>query len=343
MSSDASPTVGTLGERALIARLREQAGAPPAWIHIGIGDDAAVVEPRRGMLEVVTTDCLIEDVHFRRAWASAADIGYKALAVNLSDLAAMGATPRASFLSLGLPADLPVDDFDGLVRGFVDLAGAAGAPLVGGNLARSPGPLIVDVTVTGAGHRRKLLRRSAGRAGDALVVTGQLGAAAAGLRMLADEAGEARTPAEGQCITRHLRPEPRLRQGMGVGRAGVPAACMDLSDGLADAARQIAEASGTGVVIEAERLPIHEGAATWARRRGHDARRLALAGGEDYELLFAVAPKHRRRLLAAAGRAPGVPLTLVGHLMADPGCWLEEGGERQPLPAGFAHFGRILT
>src|SRR6187399_978355 len=172
-----------LGEHALIARVRERAAQTPSssTIIIGIGDDAAVIEPARGELEVITTDALVEHVHFRRDWTAARSIGVKAVAVNLSDLAAMGATPRVILLSLILPPTLPIEDFDALVDGVVATATAAGAVLVGGNIARSPGPLVVDVTAMGAVGRRRLLTRSRGKAGDELYVTGTIGGAATGL------------------------------------------------------------------------------------------------------------------------------------------------------------------
>ena len=162
---------------------RASAPAPP-FVIIGIGDDAAVVEPERNRLEVLTTDCQVEDVHFDQTFVGAADIGHKALAVNLSDLAAMGAAPRVALLSLVLPPALPVASVDALVDSMAALAARARIAIVGGNIARSPGPLIVDVTVTGSVHRRCVLTRTGARAGDDLYVSGALGGAAAGLRML---------------------------------------------------------------------------------------------------------------------------------------------------------------
>ena len=173
-----------IGEHALIERIRTRAGDPPAWVTIGIGDDAAVVEPVRGELVTITTDSLVDGVHFKRAWTSPASVGHKALAVSLSDLAAMGATPRASLLSLALPPDFSLQEFDDLVDAFIALARRAGAPLVGGNLTRTTGPLVVDSTAIGSVRPRRVMRRSGGRAGDELYLTGALGAAAAGLAML---------------------------------------------------------------------------------------------------------------------------------------------------------------
>src|SRR5262245_10686812 len=143
-------TVSSIGERALIERVRLRAGTPPDWVTLGIGDDAAVLQPERGTFDVITTDSLIDGVHFRRAWSEPKAIGHKALATNLSDLAAMGASPRAALLSLALPADLPLTDFDGLIDGFVTLAAATGTALIGGNITRTPGPLVLDTTAIGA-------------------------------------------------------------------------------------------------------------------------------------------------------------------------------------------------
>ena len=182
-----------------------------------------MVEPERNLLEVLTTDCQVEGVHFDQTFVGAADIGHKALAVNLSDLAAMGAAPRVALLSLVLPPALPVASVDALVDGMTALAARARISIVGGNIARSPGPLIVDVTATGSVHRRRVLTRAGARAGDDLYVTGTLGGAAAGLRMLSaatDRRGERRracatvrhaVPAAGAADTFRLDARPQSR------------------------------------------------------------------------------------------------------------------------------------
>jgi thiamine-monophosphate kinase len=334
-----SPTITTVGERALVARLQERVAPPPAFVALGIGDDAAVLRPARNMDEVITTDSLVEGVHFRREWSSAEAIGYKALAVNLSDLASMGAAPRASLLSLALPPDLPLGDFDALLDGYLGLASTAGAPLVGGNMTRSPGPLMIDVTAIGiVGHRRVLTRMGA-RRGDDLYVTGTIGGAAAGLAML--EAGRTRdalSPAELVCVGRYERPEPRLRVGALVGRSRAASAGIDLSDGLGDAAARLAQAAGIGVVVDAALLPILDGTRAWALATGQDVTDWAITGGDDYELAFAVSPRQRGRLLTAARRCSDVPLTKIGTFVSEPGAWVERDGKRLPLPGGFAHF-----
>ena len=331
--------ISDLGEQALIARVRARTPAPPDWVLTGIGDDAAVLRPARGMVDVVTTDALVEDVHFRRAWSTPRDIGHRALAVNLSDLASMGAAPRALLLSLALPAQFPLDDFDGLIDGFLALAAQVGAPLVGGNLTRSPGALVIDVTAIGAARPRRILRRSGARPGDRLFVTGALGAAAAGLA-LRNAAVDVPTLDDDQraCVSRYDRPDARLRTGVIVANNRAASACMDVSDGLADAARQIAEASGCGMEFNADAVPVHPGARAWSASGGTDALSLAWSGGEDYELLFAV-PRRRTRLFLAAIRQAGETHgTEIGICTKNRDVCAVSGGGRVPLPSGFGHF-----
>jgi thiamine-monophosphate kinase len=298
-----------------------------------------VLVPERGRVDVVTTDCQIEGVHFRRDWTAPEAIGHKALAVNLSDLAAMGAAPRAVFLSLALPGDFPLADFDALIDGFVSLAARERMPLAGGNLARSPGPVVIDVTAIGSAHPRRVLTRAGGRAGDEVYLTGSVGAAAAGLAQLQARVGRGTLDADAlACVARYERPDARLTCGIQVARSAAASACMDLSDGLADAARQLADASGCGVELDAEAIPVHPGARSWAAAARTEPLQLALTGGEDYELLFAVGRRQRRAFLAAAARSRGLALTLIGRLTKEPGHWLVRGDARQPLGAGFSHF-----
>lgn len=321
-------TVGELGERALIARMTARIPPAPSWVVVGIGDDAAVVEPDRNALDVLTTDCLVEGVHFDQAFASAADIGHKALAVNLSDLAAMGAVPRVALLSLVLPPAWPVANVDALLDGMLALAGRAGISIVGGNIARSPGPLIVDVTATGSVHRRRVLTRGGARSGDDLYVTGTLGGSAAGLRLLHHQGAYPKEAAAGALAVRHLRPEPRGRFGLMLGRNQAARACIDLSDGLADGVRQLGQASGLGAIIDADAVPIQEGATALD----------ALCGGEDYELLFAVSPRLRSRLKHVQRLVEDLRVTRVGRLTGHPAILLNRGGRTEEMPAGFAHF-----
>jgi thiamine-monophosphate kinase len=330
-------TVAELGERALLARIQARlaaAGRQRTDLVVGIGDDAAVVRPARGTLTVLTTDAQVEGVHFDRRYVSPPDIGYRALAVNLSDLAAMGAAPRWALLSLALPDTTPVAEIEGVVAGLCELASLHAVAVVGGNLTRTAGPLVIDITAVGDIRPRRLLTRGGGRPGDELWVSGSLGAAAAGLEMLRVGAAAA-----AECVARYRRPEPRVRLGRVVAQAKAARAAMDLSDGLADAARQLAEASECGVEIDAGALPIDPGARAWWERAGHDPVVRALEGGDDYELLLAVPRAWGGRLRHARARVAEPPLARIGVLTSDrAACVLRRGNRREPLPGGYRHW-----
>lgn len=305
---------------------------------IGIGDDAAVVEPEKNRLEVLSVDALVEGVHFDRAFTPPRAIGHRALAVNLSDLAAMGAAPRVCLLSMALPSALAIDDFDAVIEGLTALAREHKVHVAGGNLTRSPGPMMIDVTVTGTVKRRQALTRSGARPGDELYVTGSIGGAAAGLGMLRENPDAARD-ATNSCVGRFLYPQPRIRMGLLIARNRAATAGVDLSDGLADAVSQIAHASGVGAVVDADALPVEPAAREWFGRRGDDVVRSAICGGDDYELLLAVRPRLGRRLTAAR-RHGHTPLTRIGICTENRDMVLNcgSGSSAVPLPAGFHHF-----
>ena len=327
-----------LGEHGLIARIRARVPADPDWVRLGIGDDAAVLEPPRGELDVITTDSLVEDVHFKRAWSSMTDVGRTALAVNVSDLAAMGATPRAATLSLALPPSLPVSDLDKFLDGFLGLAAEVRVPLVGGNLTSSPGPLVIDVTLVGAVRRRRFLTRRGGRPGHLLYVTGALGRAAAEVARMLDGAAVDQAP----YAPRAPREAALLECGVQVARNRAASAAMDLSDGLADAVRQVAGQSGTGARVYSSKIPVDPVATAWAGRQGtgtEGALQLAIHGGEDYELLFAVPTRSRRHFETVAGRH--TPVRCIGELVAGVDTllvWDDAGGRTTALGGGFTHF-----
>jgi thiamine-monophosphate kinase len=364
-------TVSDFSERELIARIQQRLPPPPAWLLVGIGDDAAVVEPERNRVEVLSVDALVEGVHFERAFVPPHAIGHRALAVNLSDLAAMGAQPRLALVSLALPASLQIADFDGIADGFVALALGHRLHVVGGNLTRTPGPLTLDITVMGTVKRRQALTRRGARPGDDLYLTGTIGAAAAGLQLLREATGRQSSVAslelsvvgpshqsddpsmdvsrlapnvlglatdDWRLATAYLFPNPRVRVGTLLARNRAATACMDLSDGLADAVQQVAEASGVGATVDVGALPIDPAARAWFASNGLDPIAEAVTGGDDYELLVAVRPRLRRRLKAVTGHS-GAPLTRIGVcterrdlLMTGP------GGDTAPLPQGYRHF-----
>ncbi|MBL8142059.1 MAG: thiamine-phosphate kinase [Acidobacteria bacterium] len=334
------PTVGDAGEHALIARLRARF-APAGDGHgllLGIGDDAAVIAPERNTFDVVTTDALVEGVHFDRRWMSAVDIGHKAAAVNLSDLGAMGARPRHLLVSLGLPPDLLLADFDALIDGIANCAALHRAVVAGGNITASPGRLFIDITAMGSVKARKILRRSGARAGDEVYVTGQLGGAAAGLALCQAGHGDARDPVRASALARFRHPLPPVAFGGLAGRNRAASACMDLSDGLVDGLSQLSEASGLGVDVRLAAVPRHPAAEDESFRDCQLA--LLLSGGEDYELLCAV-PRRRRRAFLALARQAGVVVTHIGEMHRTPGVRLHhpDGSLVEP-PRGFTHFAR---
>jgi thiamine-monophosphate kinase len=319
-----------------LARLLARLPRPSPTVLVGPGDDAAVVAPARNERLVLTTDAVVEGVHFTCAISTPDDIGHKALAVNLSDLAAMAATPQWALLSLMVPASHQVEDLEKLVDGLARLAEHHGVSVVGGNITRTDGPLVVDVTAAGSVAPRKWLLRSGGRPGDELYVSGVIGAGRAGLEM--SQGVGPGTPDEA-CVQQYRRPEPRVRLGVAVGRARAARAAMDLSDGLADALQQVATASHTGVRIDADALPIAPGAQRWWQARGEDAVNAALSGGDDYELLFAVAKRQAGALRTVRSRVANPPMTRIGVLTKDPAeRVLLRNGREEALPSGYEHF-----
>jgi thiamine-monophosphate kinase len=331
-------TVADRTEAELIAAIQAHLQPPPAWVTVGIGDDAAVIEPERNRLEVVTVDAMVEGVHFDRRFTPPAAIGHRSLAVNLSDLAAMGAEPRYALLSMALPAALPLADFDAFAAGFGRLAAGHRLHLVGGNLTRTPGPMVVDVTVAGTVKRRAVLTRRGARPGDEVYVSGAIGSAAAGLGLLRSGLGDAAMQA---CVDRYLYPDARVRLGTLLGRNRAASACMDLSDGLADGARQIARASGVGMLIEADALPIDPAARRWFTAADLDPVAAGITGGDDYELMFTVRPRVGGRLRTAS-RQSGTPLTRVGVCTTGTEVVLRRTRDGvtadEPMPPGYGHF-----
>jgi len=326
-------TVSDLGERALVASIINRLSMPP-WVVVGPGDDAAVIVPDRGTLDVFTTDAHVDGVHFDRHFVPPDAIGHRALAVNLSDLAAMGATPRAVMLSLMLPETLEVAVVDGILDGLLALAAVHKVVIVGGNISRTPGPLVVDITAIGSVKRRRIMTRTGARPGDSVYVTGSIGDASVGLYSL-------QTPGElahQSFRERYLRPEPRVRAGMLLGRDRAASACMDTSDGLADAVRQIADASHVGIALDASALPISDNAYRWQKTRGKNALDAAINDGDDYELLFTVRPAHQGRLRSVRHNLGDLPITRIGIVTKEQRLSLRTDSSEQSLPKGFDHF-----
>ncbi|MGE0028618.1 MAG: thiamine-phosphate kinase [Thermoleophilia bacterium] len=321
-----------MSELAIIERITAR-NPVRAGTLLGIGDDAAVLDLRGRA--VVTHDMLVDGVHFRRATTGLRDLGWKALAVNLSDLAAMGAEPVAALVGLGLPAGALADgDIDDLYAGMDDLAAPLGVTVAGGDVTSSP-VLVLGVTAVGrVVPGVEPVRRAGARRGDLLCVTGTLGAAAAGLRLLDEPALLPALQARGALVAAQRRPRPRLAAGRQLAHGGA-SAMMDLSDGLVLDARRLAAASGLRARIDLADLPVADGVAEVAAAAGIDAADLAAAGGEDYELLAALPPA----AVDACRAALDVPLTVIGRLEAGSGVVLRapDGAPWEPGAGGWVH------
>jgi thiamine-monophosphate kinase len=279
-----------LGEFGLIDRIRRTAPTR-SGVRIGIGDDAAWVANSSGS-SLVTADLLIEGIHFDLRWTSLFDLGCKSLAVNLSDIAAMGGVPAYAIISLGVPLSFDSNDIDELYLGVNTLARKCGVAIVGGdtNIAKS---LIISFCVIG-GPPRQPVRRSGAKAGDDIYVTGTLGDSALGLKLLQRKSpGVKQKSSVAQLLKRHRRPTPRIAAGVLLARQRLATAMIDVSDGLLQDLGHICRASRTGAVIWEARLPLSR---AYRAIAGQDGTHCALTGGEDYELLFCARPSDRPRI-----------------------------------------------
>jgi thiamine-monophosphate kinase len=330
-----------LGEFGFIARLaRPFLSGLPRGVK-GIGDDCAVLPWTKKEHLLVTTDMLVEDRHFLRSGISARDLGYKSLAVSLSDIAAMGGRPRWAFLSMGIPSGIELAWLDGFFRGWREAAKPSGAILLGGDTTKSPDRLVVNVVVLGTVRPGREKFRSAARPGDIVAVTGNLGDSGAGLNVLLN--GGPRDRDERRLLRAHNRPLPHLKEGEWLAsRSGVQA-MMDVSDGLDSDIRRIMGQSNVGADIELDRLPISPTLVRVARRRDWNSVESAAVGGEDYCLLLTVDPSRFKSLAALFARRFGRPLSAVGMIRPrSRGLRYFSNGRAARLEGcGFDHF-RIL-
>jgi thiamine-monophosphate kinase len=321
-------TLADVGEPALLRALAEIARATSRALVIGSGDDAAVWSPEPGHDLAVSQDALVEGVDFRRSWITPRRLGARALAVALSDLAGMGATPVWCTATLCAPASTCFEDVLEIQRGLSAAASTAGCALAGGDVSAIDGPLVIDIAVGGSLHAGEALRRDGGRPGDLILVTGLLGRAAAGLRLLLDGGGEL-TPQERAWIDAQLSPVARLAEGVQLLSAGVRCGG-DISDGLLIELERIADLSTCAAEIWLDRLPVEPSlksdfGASWPD--------LAVGGGEDFELV-ATAPEAAVPVLLESWPADLAPLTVVGRLLEGATVVVlhREGGGMAPPP-----------
>jgi thiamine-monophosphate kinase len=330
-------------EFEFIRALRDR--APASSSVTGIGDDAAVVQTNTGKETVVTTDLLVEDIDFRRTTIPPYLLGHKALAVSLSDIAAMGARPRWSLISIGVPNDVWQTEFaDRLYSGWFELANRYDVQLIGGDTSRTEEKIVIDSIAIGECATGQSIKRCGAKPGDQIFVTGSLGAAAAGLRLVERGAhlaqqhlDEDETQKLDHVLLRQLRPEPRVGWGIVLGEERLATSMIDISDGLSSDLNHLCSASGVGALIDSSLLPIDHQVVELCGRRALDPLQLALHGGEDFELLFTVAPDDVGRL---ARRVDGAPITRIGEIRNhDEGVKISERARTWDLnPGGWKHF-----
>ena len=327
-------TPARLTEESLIAAIADALGAPARPLRVGIGDDAAAWQPNAHHLELITSDMLVDGVHFRLRDTTPQALGHKALAKNLSDIAAMAGRPILAVVALGVTAELDESWFRGFYGGMASLARRARCAIAGGDIVRAPA-LTIAVTIVGEARRTVIRLRSGARPGDVIAVTGPLGLAAAGLRLL--DAGAA-AGSGGRAVEAYLTPQPRLAEGSFLGSRRAVHALMDVSDGLSTDVARMARASGVDATIERDALFVH----TALRSVDADAIDLILNGGDDYELLTAVERRAFASIARTFQRRFGRPLSPVGRFEKGTGSvWLESTGRREALPPrGYDHLAR---
>jgi len=341
-----------IGEFGLINRIRKWITSSDPGLVQGIGDDVAVIEVGEMGAKVllVTTDILIEDIHFNRSWIDPYSLGRKALAVNLSDIASMGGTPKYFLISIGLPKNFSLSFVSSFYRGLKKEAKQFRVELIGGDTSLSQ-KIIINICLLGEGRKRDLLFRKGARIGDDLFASGTLGDAALGLKILQEKKkmephGQSPwSPAAGikgseGLIKKHLSPCPRLELGQAIAKHHWATAMIDVSDGLLIDTSHLLEESGVGARIWEDRIPLSSPYRKWVPSFSRDPLQFALTGGEDYELLFA-APCEMRERISSLARSLRIPITRIGEILPKKeGLHIikKDGKEYSPSRLGFEHF-----
>lgn len=325
-----------------IAALARRTRGEPSIIR-SIGDDCAIVEASRGRALALTTDVLVEGVHFDLSYFDPYDLGWKAAACNLSDLAAVGATPRWALLDLAVPPGIPDSFWDRFSQGLLDCLGRWNTTLVGGDTASSPRHLVTGLTLIGEVARGRWLCRDGAEPGDLIFCSGYLGESACGLFLL--RPGRVRPGRNDskrrawwkRLARRHLRPLPRVELGKALAEGGVASSCIDLSDGLATDLAHVCRMSGVGAILEPGAIPISRALRVGCRHAGLDPLVVATTGGEDFELLWTTHPRHAYRAgKVAAGL--GLKHFCIGRISSGSGVWLKgHAGQREISFLGYEH------
>jgi thiamine-monophosphate kinase len=321
--------LGEFGFIDLIARKVR----PSAAVTIGIGDDAAAFQWQSNCLALATTDMLLEGVHFDLSFCDPSRLGRKSLAVNLSDIAAMGGKPHSFLLSLAIPESISINFLNDFSSGLLEIADEFGVTLIGGDTCASRGGLVIGITLFGEQEEQTIIQRCTARPGESIFVTGFLGDSALGLKLLQEGQGE------GKAVTRHLDPTPRVHEGLALAEAGLPCAMIDISDGLLSDLGHITKKSSVGARLYLDKIPLSEEYSKYFEADGHERYSLALGGGEDYELLF-TAPAYRKLEVEELFRKFDTPVSEIGEITSIPGIQvISPAGEMvHGIATGYDHF-----
>jgi len=332
-------TLKKIGEFGFIKKISRGCLIRPDSIVKAIGDDAAAFTTDPARISLITTDLLVERIHFLRNAISGFDLGYKSLAVNLSDIAAMGGTARESFVSIAIPEDCPLDYLEAVYDGMKDLATKFEVNILGGDTTSSKVDLIINVVVYGTIVREELLCRDAARPGDIVCSTGFLGDSKAGLHLILNNI-PADSNARRNLLRAHLRPEPHLWEGRFLARQPAVKAAIDTSDGLSSDLGHIAEQSGVGAILYADKIPVSGDLKLFCRQFNFDPVEYALSGGEDYTLLCTVSPAEAEAIAAKFEKKFKRPLFRIGEITAATEMKLKypDGSARSIAASGWNHF-----
>jgi thiamine-monophosphate kinase len=330
--------VEEIGEERLIEIFSAEAGALGNKVVVANGDDAAAwfVEPQH--CSVITTDCLVEGVHFDFAYSTPHQVGRKLIAVNLSDIAAMGAAPRYVLLSVSFPGSTDVEIAKGVANGVREQCRAHGVAIIGGNTTRTHGPIHLTATLIGRSSPDEIITRRGTQVGDVIFVTGQLGEARAGLHFAQKKLKISRGDYRQKLVDALVDPMPRVKAGRNLAKVAAVHAMCDVSDGLGKDLRRLLVPERLGARLDANRLPIAPAVVQYAEEAGINKDLIALEGGEDYELLFTAAPEDEK-LVRETCAAAATPVTLIGTVTVKPEIEVVmSDGTVLPVPGGFDHF-----
>jgi thiamine-monophosphate kinase len=338
-------TLGDVGEFGLIHRIHEllkKEGVKTPGVTLGIGDDTASIQPRPGYELLVTCDCLVDGQHFLSEHITPLDLGRRAMVVNISDIGAMGGQPLYALVSLGLKTDMPVEDVENMYLGFAMELNPFGASIIGGNITKTKDAIFIDITLLGEVEQGKLMLRSTAKVGDAILITGYPGQAAAGLQLLL-RSQSSENLREHPLVRAYNTPSHRAREGQGIARSGYATAMIDTSDGFLGDLGHICQASNVGAVLIQEKLPVSEDLRQAALELKLDPYELFLQDSDDYELIITSRAKNAAQIHSAVASVDNVPVTEVGKItdsVGDIQLILPDGTGRHITPAGWNHFAK---